>query len=306
MRFTPSHLSFPLGGKKKQSLSLSIESIVAENAFGGTRSLLSQGTPVSAVIDSTVTQMWLPQDVCNLFAKAFGLKYDSSTGLYLVNNTNHRQLKQMNPSVTFTLGGEDSTGSTTNIVLPYAAFDLQAGIPLFNSTTNYFPLRVAANKDQQVLGRAFLQEAYVFVDWERNNFTIGQAIHQNSTTNIVSVSPLLYNQDSSGLSTGVIIGIAIGACVAIILAIAFAALFIVRSRRKRRAADRKDEPLVELDQGAAKPTEVMSYQVYELSEAEGSKHELSADSLERELDGEDTEIAKFGQPKLRHEVYELP
>ena len=212
-RFKASKLSFSNGGSNKETLPLSINSIIAENVFGGTQSLLSSGNSITATIDSTVSQVWLPQNVCDLFASAFGLKYDASTGLYLVNNTIHAQLKQKNPTVTFTLAPTGDSSSTMNIEFPYAAFDLQAGIPLFNSTTNYFPLRVAANESQQVLGRAFLQEAYVFVDWERGNFTLGQAIHQNTTTDIVPVLSPTYGGNtspSSGLSTGAIIGIAVG------------------------------------------------------------------------------------------------
>ena len=324
-RFSPSNLSFPVGGESNQTLPLSIKSVIAQNVFGGTLSLLASGTPVVATVDSTVSQMWLPQSVCDLFAQAFGLNYDSSTGLYLVNNTIHSQLKQMNPSVTFAFGSNNSLDTdTTNIVLPYAAFDLQATIPLYNFSTNYFPLRVAANESQQVLGRAFLQEAYVFVEWERNNFTIGQAIHQNTTTQIVPVlSPSnRSNQQNqtSHLSTGVIVGIAVAAFAAVALAATLAVFLIVRSRRNRKAAetctnDKKEEALpTELHHETLKPPEIMSVQVYELTEGENSKHEiggpeaseLQGESLEGELEGDGERLGTYGGQKKKRDVYELP
>lgn len=314
-RFTPSHLDLPIDGSKNKTLPLSIASIVAENVFGGTLSLLPGGNAVTTSIDSTTSQLWLPQNVCDLFAQAFGLKYDSYTGLYLVNSTIHRQLTQMNPSVTFTVGSPSSSSSTTNIILPYAAFDLQAGIPLFNYSTNYFPLSVAANESQQVLGRAFLQEAYIFVDWEKNNFTIGQAIHQNTTTNIVSVLPpsdSSQNQ-SSTLATGAIVGIAVGACAAVVAIVGIMALLIVRSRRRRRAhrTGSESEMPLELHDETVKPGEIYSEQIYEMQEGENSTHEIyskqvsemEGQSLQQELEGDGE---RLGKHEKKHDVYEMP
>ena len=315
-RFESSDVNFTVGGEEGTSLPVTIESIIAEDAFGGTLSLLSGGSWVTTAIDSTVSQMWLPQSVCDLFAQAFGLKYDSGTGLYLVNNTIHQQLQQMNPSVTFTIGGSGNSGSTTNIKLPYSAFDLQASIPLFNYSTNYFPLRVAANESQQVLGRAFLQEAYLFVDWDRDYFTLSQATHQASQTDIVPVLSPSYDtptsEDDPALGTGAIVGIAIGACAVVAVIVGLAALFIIRSRRKRRSAAEVEEILpTELHDEPVKPPEIMSAQVYELQEGENSKHELEtkqvselqAASLEQELDGDGERFGKYGRGQKKHNVY---
>ena len=281
-------------------------------------SLLSGGNAVSTTIDTTVSLMWMPQNVCDLFEQAFGLTYDSITGLYVVNSTVHNHLKQMNPSVTFTLSSDSSSSSTTNIELPYAAFDLQAGIPLYNTSTNYFPLRVAANESQQVLGRAFMQEAYVIVDWERQNFTIGQAIHQNSTTNIVPILSSTYQNptQSSSLHTTAIIGIAVGIVAAIVL-IGVAVFFAIRSRRRRRAAalakEKEDGLTTELHHDDVRPAEMMSAQVYELQEGENSRHELMAkqvsemqgESLEQELAGDGERLGWYGGNEKKQHMYEL-
>ena len=313
-RFTPSHLSFPVDGEKNKLLPLSLKSIIVDNVPNGGSVALLRGGALVASIDSTTSQMWLPQNVCDLFAQTFGLAYDTYSGLYTINDTTHKQMKQANPSVTFTLGSTGSSRQTTNIVFPYAAFDLQAGIPWFNFTTNYFPLRVAANPSQQVLGRAFLQEAYLFVDWERNNFTIGQAIHQNSTTHIVPVLSPTYNSGNtnSGLSTGTIVGIAVGAGALVVIIIGLIAFFVIRSRRRRGVPH--EDSLEELQDTSIKPPEIMSAQVYELQEGENSKHELEVyakhqpselqgESFERELEGDGE---RLGKREKRRSVYEMP
>lgn len=84
---------------------------------------------------------------------------DNATGRYLVNNTIHSKLKELNPVITFKLGNQTYGGETLNIVLPYSAFDLQVNYPIYPNATNYFPLRRAMNATQYVIGRAFMQEA---------------------------------------------------------------------------------------------------------------------------------------------------
>lgn len=88
-----------------------------------------------------------------------GLQLDNATGRYLVNDTTHARLKELNPIITFKLGNQTYGGETLNIVLPYATFDLQVGYPIYPNATNYFPLRRAMNDTQYTIGRAFLQEA---------------------------------------------------------------------------------------------------------------------------------------------------
>jgi hypothetical protein len=126
-----------------------------------------------AFIDSTTPYLWLPEEVCAAFEDAFGIVYDETSGLYLVNDTLHSQLLTQDANVTFAL--TNTTGNKfVDIVLPYQAFDLIAEWPLVQNTSRYFPLKRAVNDTQTTLGRAFLQEAYLIADYERSNFSIYQ------------------------------------------------------------------------------------------------------------------------------------
>lgn len=188
-------------------------------------------------IDSTISEMWLPDAICDDFANNLGLIYDNSTQLYLMNSTIREQLLNSAPEFTFTVSDSGWSNQTINIVLPYAAFDLQVQYPYYNSSTSYFPIRRAANETQYVLGRTFLQEAYVIVDWERRNFTIGQSLHVDGVSNnVVSILPpgVEVSASSQTLSTGAIAGIAVGG--AAVLAIAIGAIWLLWRRRKRRNA----------------------------------------------------------------------
>lgn len=140
-----------------RDLVVGLQGITFSDAKVQNEPLLNKG--VLTFIDATIPHLWLPEDSCALFEKAFGLTYNSTIDRYLVNNTLHTQLQSQNASVSFVLGNQVNGGATVTITLPYQAFDLQVGPPIVDTTQNYFPLRRAANSTQYTLGRTFLQES---------------------------------------------------------------------------------------------------------------------------------------------------
>ena len=236
-RFTPNtnDFSFTFSSDPSKLLTVGVNSITATNTLKGTYSL-SSGAYFS-VVDSTVAQLWLPTDICTQFEEAFGLTYDPYTDLYLVNDTIHANLTALNPSITIKLVNslQDTVTNYTNIVLPYAAFDLKASYPYYTNATRYFPIRRAANESQYVLGRTLLQEAYLIVDYERANFTIAQAAFPDPlpAAKIITISSPSKggNNKSSSISTGAIVGIVIGVVLLLAL-LAAAAIFFIRKRRR--------------------------------------------------------------------------
>jgi hypothetical protein len=146
--------------------------------------------------------------VCTRFEEVFGLQWDQNANLYFVSEALHQTLSQQRPLITLTLGHE---GETINITFPYAAFDMMGRWPFVTTDSKrYFPLR-QANTDQFILGRTFFQEAYVTADYERQNFSIAQALHDSDSQlkAIAAVSAPSKHYDSS-LSTGAIVGIVLG------------------------------------------------------------------------------------------------
>lgn len=157
-RFTPNNLSLSLT-PGSTDLVVGIQSIVSTNANGTSNSLLSSG--ILAYVDSTVSGLILPIEVCQSFEKAFGLKYNQTNGFYLVDEALHTTLKAQNASVSFTLGSTITGGKTINITLPYDSFDrrLLPPVPLISDNKYYFPLQRAIDTKRYVLGRTFLQES---------------------------------------------------------------------------------------------------------------------------------------------------
>jgi hypothetical protein len=239
--------------------------VVGINASTATKpqiNLLTQD-PFTMYIDSTIAELWLPTAVCAAFEKAFELQYDEKTQLYLVNDEQHQRLKTDNPSITFSLGQKFSTNTTVDITLPYSALDLTASAPYrgLKNATRYFPIRRGAKEDQFVLGRTFLQEAYLHVDWERQNFSVHAVDWSyNKPRKIV---PYYSPKDSLNslswistmpkhISTGSILGIALGVGLGSALLVSGVLWWFWRIRRERKmvavkeayaaaaAADRKD------------------------------------------------------------------
>ncbi|MCJ1388309.1 hypothetical protein MMC18_001155 [Xylographa bjoerkii] len=169
-----------------QDLLVSIESITT-----GNESLLVK--PIVANIDTSVAQIWLPVTACQRFEEVFDLTWNEEYNLYLVNKTLHEALLRRNATITFTLSSSTSDpNSTIDIDLPYASFDLVANYPLVaNAATHYFPIRRAGNGSQYILGRTFLQEAYLLVDHDRSRFSISKALFPDpqESQSIVPIYP---------------------------------------------------------------------------------------------------------------------
>jgi hypothetical protein len=198
-----------------------------------------------ATIDSTLPYLFLPDDICDEFASTFKLTFDNTTKLYTVNDTAHANNLKQNAAVTFKIGADsgDNSVNFTSIRLPYAAFDLQANSPLYAKPTNYFPIRKSPT-GVYVLGRTFLQEAYIVVDYERLNFTVAPAAYSNPmpSPRIVSIfrkdyvplgaSPTATPEKKSGLAPGAVAGIVVG-IVILFLLLGLGAFFFWKKRRTK-------------------------------------------------------------------------
>ncbi|KAL8736661.1 MAG: hypothetical protein Q9166_000027 [cf. Caloplaca sp. 2 TL-2023] len=235
-KFTKSTVSFEINQDDSYALHAQVQSITASGTLVGDVEVLSNN--ITATIDSDLPYLYLPDSACKRFEKAFGLFWDASRELYLLNDTTHGKLRTSNPSIVFSFG-QSKTGAV-NITLPYQAFDLQVTRPIAENGTNHFPLRCSSNSSQYVLGRAFLQETYLLVDYEMSNFAISQA-QFNNQSEIVSIdhaivdhgsNPNLESSSGSGLSPVAIAGIAIGCSVALILLLSF--LFYLWRRTRHR------------------------------------------------------------------------
>lgn len=241
-RFTPTNVTFPFYEDISRDLLVYLTAVTTDS---GSTNLLPGGT-ISIFIDSTIPMIYLPLAACQAFEKAFGLTYDTNYDLYLVNSTQRAALQSSNPSVTFTLSPNSTGAETVDITLPYGAFDLEVSYPIVENPNSsyYFPLQRAVNETQYTLGRAFLQEAYLIADYERQNFTVAPCawdadkVTTADVGTIISPNTTLPNSGSH-VDVGAIAGGVVGGVVALI-AILGLILWLLRRRKqanKRRIAE---------------------------------------------------------------------
>ncbi|MCJ1252993.1 hypothetical protein MMC24_000800 [Lignoscripta atroalba] len=251
-RFAPSNLSFGFASDISRDLVVGIHSITADSLGRPLNPAELLPTPILSFIDAAVPEIWLPLAACEAFEQAFGLQWDSTTELYLVNETQHTTLLAQNASITFEIGTDTTNDQTVNIILPYASFDLEVSHPVVENATKYFPIRRAANETQYTLGRTFLQEAYLIVDYEQSNFSVNPCIFSESAQQDILpiLAPYASPTDGTGaspeqpppqpprparsISGGAIAGIAVAAIVVILLL--FLGSFLALRRRRERAS----------------------------------------------------------------------
>lgn len=270
-RFVPNSASFTLGPNAQPIVAINSIKVSSNTPSGSSEGLNWTTNPLELqdeaeaelhTIDSSTPFLWLPEYACESFARAFNLTYDDNLGLYVYpdNGTTLDNIRNQNVTVTFSIADVPGSSNSVDISLPFAAFDLQLSYPYpgleANATstpTNYFPLRIAANYTQYTIGRTFLQEAYLTVDYERNNFSVSQAkFAMDSLTNI-NLVPITRPANSNftgsagstgqsrGLSAGAMAGVGIGAAALALCFIGFMAyIFIIKKQKKRGVANSTD------------------------------------------------------------------
>ncbi|KAG9191289.1 hypothetical protein G6011_09377 [Alternaria panax] len=246
-----------------------------QSADADTRSFTNQS--FSAVIDSTLPYLVLPDEVCDNFITEFGLGFDDFSQLFTVNDTSHQQNLRLKATVSFKISASANTDSAkfTSIVLPYSALIQQAGFLFFTKQTRYLPIKRAGNK-QSVLGRTLLQEAYLIVDYEHQNFKVAPAIFSDPMPNpsLVTMFDKSYtglptpSDDGSGggLSPGAIAGIVVG-IVGVFIIIAVGVFFLWRKRRQAKKTEEDNEKPSEIDTTHA-GTEIKYRRISELTGSE--------------------------------------
>lgn len=311
-RFEPNNVSFPFGSDISLDFQVAIQRVTVNGTSGD---LLS--TPIVSYISTLIPDIYLPVGVCSEFAKAFGLSYDTDTLDYYVNSSMHDANLSRNPVVSFQVGPE-VTGASATIRLPYWNFYL--AVQNSSSTAGIargvfrFPIKQAAKDTQYMLGRSFLQSAYLSADYERNSFNLSQALFPTSATkeNLVPIPPLtlLTKPDQPGssnrtLGTGVIAGIAAGGTIA---AVIIATLLYLLYRRKEKKKQTKSLELDDNELENMVTHEMPGDEVkHEMQVGTGQKHEMAGDLDHKiELSASNEQEKPLEMEDSQREVYELP
>ncbi|KAJ5714704.1 uncharacterized protein N7483_011885 [Penicillium malachiteum] len=142
--------------------------------------LLAQGnsTPDSGpqvIVDPVNPYIYLPQSSCDAIAAELPVTYEADYGLYFWNTTDSQYDKIVtSPAyLAFKFSKNNLNNEEITINVPFALLNLTLEAPLVKTPTSYFPCM--ATNSTPVLGRAFLQAAFVGVNWLGDKWFLAQA-----------------------------------------------------------------------------------------------------------------------------------
>ncbi|KAF9886587.1 hypothetical protein FE257_011359 [Aspergillus nanangensis] len=238
----------------------------------GNSSMPSSGPEIE--VNPLRPYIYLPQSSCDAITAELPVTYEDRLGLYLWNTSDERYARIVSsPSyLAFTFEKNTNNQQTLDIKVPFALLNLTLEDPLVDTPTPYFPLFPRDNTP--LLGKAFLQAAFVGVNWGQGSGSGSWFLAQapgpglTSTPAMTSIDPAAGSIDGSAsswqhswdgyltplpngtdsaadggdLSTGAKAGIGVGAGVGGIAILA--ALGWVFFLRRRRAAARKEMSVV--------------------------------------------------------------
>ncbi|CRG88988.1 hypothetical protein PISL3812_06023 [Talaromyces islandicus] len=259
LRFEPNPVSFNLSFQGWPVVSLSSIEVLSidKDDNSTTISLLEASIDSYFTLDSSTSYIWLPGATCDEFSQALNLTYNETLALYTYPDGVHDYLASSNVSFTFAITDTSTSLDSVNITLPFSALDQYITYPYPNfyppeisQSLPYFPIRRASSSNEYRIGRVFFQEAYLVVDYERNNFSVYQATFDDSVitdTNIIIIEPppgSLYPGENSteGLSQGSRAGIVVGSLVGFMLIIALIWWFFLRNRYQLSVRRREPKP----------------------------------------------------------------
>jgi hypothetical protein len=246
------NLTLPMPSKLNNTLVVGVPSIIPKPDQDVEQITFSftANTPGGfyANIDSELPYLILPDWICDKFQERFRLDYDEENNFYTVNSSSRAWNAQQNTTVTFQLASDTQMSTDpVNIDIPYYAFDLQISRTGDNGT-NYFPLK-KSKTGIFTLGRTFLQEAYIIVDYERATFTIAPASNPDSLPR--EDIKIIYNStftpgkgesgSGGGLGSGAIAGTVVGIVVAFTIAGILAFCWWRKRKTKKEAAQKQYE-----------------------------------------------------------------
>lgn len=267
---------------------------------------LSDST-LAVYVDSVTPYLWLPLSACEVFEKVFRLTWNETAQLYLINSTSRDWLLRHPKSVTFSFSSTQTTPSGSgikNFTLSSSALDLRVAWPLVETEGYYFPLKRSSGTN--MLGRAFLQETHISVDYERGYFNLSQSTPwTNQTEDLVTIVNTTWDKAVDPGPSGDFVGISAGAYAGIVLGVTVAVIALAlilswrkkwwpfRSRQKgQEGPDRHDYEKAELHGAAVPWVEAMGQERAELQTQE-QRHEVAG------LGGVQAELPES------HTLYEL-
>ncbi|KAI4261749.1 MAG: hypothetical protein L6R42_003055 [Xanthoria sp. 1 TBL-2021] len=150
----------------------------------------SIGDSVQVSLDPLAPYLHLPQSTCAAIASYLPVSYQSKYKLYFWNTKDPRYepLVRSPSFLSFTFRAPSLPQAELVIKVPFQLLNLTLQAPMIDTPTQYFPCRSpqagGTHLSGYALGRAFLQAAFLAVNWDPNDgqWSLGQAPGPDTAT----------------------------------------------------------------------------------------------------------------------------
>jgi hypothetical protein len=176
-------------------------------SYSNKTGLLGQGNSslasgLKVVVDPANPYIYLPKSSCDAIAAELPVTYQPDYGLYFWDTPDPRYKKIVtSPSyLAFNFSKNSVNNADITIKVPFALLNLTLEAPLVEKSTQYFPCM--ATNGTPALGRAFLQAAFVGVNWlDSKKWFLAQAPGPDSSFIVSTVTIDENNPTVSGSSS---------------------------------------------------------------------------------------------------------
>jgi hypothetical protein len=122
-----------------------------------------------------VPYIYLPPGNCEAIAEYLPVTWRKEFGLYAWNTDDAQYKRIINSPAYLAFTFADRTATNLTIKVPFRLLDLILEKPIAKTPTKYFPCRPVNDTDWWMLGRAFLQGAFLGVNFEKDLVYLAQA-----------------------------------------------------------------------------------------------------------------------------------
>ena len=146
----------------------------------------SQSTTLSVLPDPRAAYLNLPGKTCEEIAKHIPITFDTTLKYWLWNtkDKNYKAIVSSPAYLGFTFPPAPGSSANVTIKVPFSLLNLTLDVPITKVPTAYFPCQDYSPDDNPyILGRSFLQAAFIGRNWNRKVSWLAQAPGPGVTKN---------------------------------------------------------------------------------------------------------------------------
>ncbi|CAD6594285.1 MAG: hypothetical protein ASARMPREDX12_009186 [Alectoria sarmentosa] len=146
-----------------------------------------------AVINPIVPYLFMSPETCAAVAENLPVTFNSQVGLYIWNTTDPHYERIITSPAYLAFVFQNAGSGNLTIKVPFQLLNLTLEAPIVTITQQYFPCRPFYASDHSgnyFLGKAFLQAAFIGINWQVEKFFLAQAPGPGvGGSNIIPIGP---------------------------------------------------------------------------------------------------------------------